>query len=105
MTKDNLGNDSWQRIKTMCSTNDGFKIAEVDLQLRGAGDIEGTQQSGNLDLKIADLSRDGTILQAARDAAVKILQEDPRLQLPSNSMMNKKLSAIMKGEFQWGRIG
>ncbi len=85
MTRDGLGRESYQRIKTMCSTNDGFKIAEVDLQLRGAGDIEGTQQSGSLDLKIANLARDGTILQAARDAALKILNEDPRCRNPKTT--------------------
>ncbi|MEO8086385.1 MAG: ATP-dependent DNA helicase RecG [Bacteroidota bacterium] len=105
MTKDGLGKDSYQRIKTMCNTNDGFKIAEVDLELRGAGDIEGTQQSGDLDLKIANLSSDGSILQVARDAAMKILTEDPHLQKHENVMINKKLSVIMRGEFQWGRVG
>jgi ATP-dependent DNA helicase RecG len=105
MTKDGLGRDSYQRIKTMCSTNDGFKIAEVDLQLRGAGDIEGTQQSGNLDLKIANLARDGSILQAARDAAMKTLADDPHLQRHENLLINKKLSTLMRGEFQWGRVG
>ncbi|MCX6273895.1 MAG: DUF559 domain-containing protein [Bacteroidetes bacterium] len=105
MTKDGLGQDSYRRIKTMCSTNDGFKIAEVDLELRGAGDIEGTQQSGNLELKIADLARDGSILQVARDAAMKTLAEDPHLQKQENLMINKKLSTLMRGEFQWGRVG
>jgi ATP-dependent DNA helicase RecG len=105
MTRDGLGRDSYERIKTMCSTNDGFKIAEVDLQLRGAGDIEGTQQSGNLALKIANLARDGTILQAARDAALKTLNEDPALVKPENVMTGKKLSMIMRGEFHWGSVG
>ena len=105
MTKDGLGQDSHQRIKTMCGTNDGFRIAEVDLQLRGAGDIEGTQQSGNLDLKIASLARDGSILQAARDAAIKILDGDPHLKKPEHMVISRKLSAMMKGEFQWGRVG
>jgi ATP-dependent DNA helicase RecG len=105
MTRDGLGKESYQRIKTMCSTNDGFKIAEVDLQLRGAGDIEGTQQSGNLNLKIANLATDGTILQAARDAAMKILNDDPHLLKPENAMVGKKLSMIMRGEFQWGKVG
>jgi ATP-dependent DNA helicase RecG len=105
MTKDGLGRESYQRIKTMCSTNDGFKIAEVDLQLRGAGDIEGTQQSGNMDLKIANLARDGSILQAARDAAMKVLADDPHLQKEQHIMINKKLTMIMRGEFQWGRVG
>lgn len=104
MTKDGLGKDSYQRIKTMCSTNDGFKIAEVDLQLRGAGDIEGTQQSGNLELKIANLARDGGILQVARDAAMKILTDDPHLQKSENHMIHKKLSQLMRGEIHWGRI-
>ncbi len=105
MTKDGLGQDSYRRIKTMCNTNDGFKIAEVDLELRGAGDIEGTQQSGNLDLKIADLVKDSSILQVARDSALKVLAGDPHLQKQEHLMINKKLSALMRGEFQWGRVG
>ena len=80
-------------------------VVVVDLELRGAGDIEGTQQSGNLDFKIANLATDGIILQAARDVAIKTLADDPHLQKQENILLNKKLSAIMKGEFQWGRVG
>jgi ATP-dependent DNA helicase RecG len=89
----------------MCSTNDGFKIAEVDLQLRGAGDIEGTRQSGDLNLKITNLARDGIILQTARDVALKLLTSDPHLEKPEHLLIRKKLALVMKGEFQWGRVG
>jgi len=105
MTNDKLGNDARLRMKTMCDTNDGFKIAEVDLQLRGAGNIEGTQQSGIVDLKIGNLAKDGTILSTARQAAIKILAEDSHLRMEKNLSIRKKLATMMKGEFLWGRVG
>jgi len=105
MTNDKLGNDARLRMKTLCDTNDGFKIAEVDLQLRGAGNIEGTQQSGIVDLKIGNLARDGTILSTARTAALKILDEDSHLRMEKHLPIRKKLATMMKGEFQWGRVG
>src|SRR5688572_30035895 len=76
MTGHKLSADTRLRMETMTRTNDGFEISEVDLKLRGPGDIEGTQQSGVMDLKLADLARDGQILQMARNAAQQILDED-----------------------------
>jgi ATP-dependent DNA helicase RecG len=105
MTSDKLGNDARLRMKTMCETNDGFKIAEMDLQLRGAGDIEGTQQSGILELKIGNLAQDGQILQTARTAAMKMLDEDPHLEKPGHELLKRKMEAMMRNEFQWGRVG
>jgi ATP-dependent DNA helicase RecG len=104
MTSDNLGNDAYLRMKTMCETNDGFKIAEMDLELRGAGDIEGTQQSGAIEFKIANLASDGSILQTARDAAIKILEKDAHLSAPQNELLRRKLSEMMKEGFVWGRV-
>ena len=81
ITGDKVGNDARQRMKIMCSTTNGFEVAEMDLQIRGPGDLTGTQQSGIVDLHIADLSKDQEILQQAREAAVRILKEDPHLLL------------------------
>jgi ATP-dependent DNA helicase RecG len=88
----------------MCETNDGFKIAETDLQLRGPGDAEGTRQSGMLDLKISDISRDQQIVLLARDSAIRILKEDPKLTTPKNISILKKLTEIMTRKGEWGRI-
>jgi ATP-dependent DNA helicase RecG len=104
MTADNLGREAYTRMKTMSETNDGFKIAEIDMELRGAGDIEGTQQSGAIEFKIANITTDGKILQNARDTALKILKEDPHLAQPKNAMLRKKLSEMMKEGFVWGRV-
>lgn len=79
MTGQKLSNDSKVRIQTMCTTHDGFKVSEVDLDLRGPGDIEGTQQSGDIKLKISNLATDRHILEEARKAAVRLLEEDPDL--------------------------
>jgi ATP-dependent DNA helicase RecG len=84
MTGDKLSNDSKVRIKTMCETNDGFKVSEVDLDLRGPGNIEGTQQSGDIQLKISNLALDKAILEEARNAAVKLLEQDPDLANPQH---------------------
>jgi ATP-dependent DNA helicase RecG len=99
-----LGDDARLRIKTMCETNDGFKIAEMDLQLRGPGDAEGTRQSGMLDLKVADISRDQQIVLLARDHAIETLKEDPHLQLEKNNPVFHKLKEILKKKGEWGRI-
>ena len=82
MTDYKLSADSRLRIETMVKTNNGFVIAETDLSIRGPGDLLGTQQSGALDLLIADLGKDGEILQHARDLARQTLQEDPELEKP-----------------------
>ncbi len=104
MTKDKLTNDGWQRIKTMVSTTDGFKISEADLRLRGPGDLMGTQQSGIIDLKIADLIKDEKILQYARTTAIKILKKDPHLNNEENRVLRKQLAYLNKNRIDWSRI-
>ncbi|MFJ1389830.1 ATP-dependent DNA helicase RecG [Capnocytophaga canimorsus] len=84
LTGNKLGSDSLTRMQTMTQTNDGFQIAEVDLKLRGPGDLMGTQQSGVLTLKIADLVKDQTLLRAARAEAIQLLKSDPELKTPEN---------------------
>lgn len=91
MSNYKLSTEAKTRIKTMCETNDGFEIAEVDLQLRGPGDMAGTKQSGLLDLKIADIVRDEPILKASRSLAIQIAQEDPTLSHPSNKTLKAYL--------------
>jgi ATP-dependent DNA helicase RecG len=92
------------RLETMCRTNDGFEIAEVDLQLRGPGDISGTQQSGLMDLLIANLAQDGEILKAARISAEAILNTDPDLLQPENLPIRNHLNNMRKEETNWSRI-
>jgi ATP-dependent DNA helicase RecG len=104
MTKDKLTNDGWQRIKTMVSTTDGFKISEADLRLRGPGDLMGTQQSGIIDLKIADLIKDEKILQYARTTAIKLLKKDPHLNNEENRILRKQLAYLNKNRIDWSRI-
>jgi len=88
----------------MVRTTDGFELSEVDLKMRGPGDIMGTQQSGILDLKIADLSRDGQILTLARDAAYELLEEDENLQLKKNFDIRTTLLQLMRERPNWSRI-
>jgi ATP-dependent DNA helicase RecG len=104
MTGKELGVDARKRMEVMVSTNDGFVIAETDLQLRGPGDIQGTQQSGILDLKIADLARDEALLKRARDEAKRLLEEDPALALPQNQGMLRRLKALYHDKLFWSRI-
>ena len=99
-----LSKDSRIRLETMVRTNDGFEIADVDLKLRGPGDLMGTQQSGVADLLIADLSKDGPILALARDAAQKILEEDPDLSDPSKGMIRRQIENQKKHAVNWSRI-
>ncbi|MFC3198478.1 ATP-dependent DNA helicase RecG [Parapedobacter deserti] len=87
MSGDKLSKESKLRLETMVRTNDGFEIAEVDLQLRGPGDIAGTQQSGVLDLKLADLTADHALLAEARGSVIRIFNEDPRLTKPENARL------------------
>jgi ATP-dependent DNA helicase RecG len=103
MTGNKLGADSKERINVMVQTNDGFIISEKDMELRGPGDIEGTRQSGILDLKLADIVADRPILEAARASAEKILQEDPDLSLPENQPLQHYL-AVLQGKSQWSKI-
>ena len=89
----------------MVRTNNGFEIADVDLQLRGPGDLTGTAQSGIMDLMIADLAKDGAILTAARESAQQILEMDPHLVLPQNAPIRNHLDKLKnKKENNWSRI-
>ena len=100
-----LSNETRKRLEIMVSSNDGFEIAEADLRLRGAGDLEGTQQSGDgLFLKIASLAQDGQILQYARDIAQTILDEDPNLENPENKFLQQRLSVLFRRKINWGLI-
>ena len=104
MSSFKLSKESKERIQTMVRTNDGFEIAEADLRLRGPGNIEGTQQSGILDFRIADLSKDSHILQTAREVAARILDDDPRLERPEHHPIkwyDEKFGKKLKG---WSRI-
>lgn len=104
MTDYKLSREARERIKVMVETNDGFEIANTDLKLRGPGDLTGTQQSGILDLLIADLAKDGDILESARESAQKILAEDPSLALYKNIFIKKHLEEIEKTVGRWARI-
>ena len=92
------------RMKTMCETNDGFRIAEVDLNLRGPGDLMGTQQSGIVGLKLADLVTDVKVLQYARNTVMDILEEDPDLKMEKHAPVRKKAIDIMQNKPNWSRI-
>lgn len=105
MTSYKLGADGRTRMETMVRTNDGFEISEVDLKLRGPGDIEGTQQSGVLDLKIADLVHDGQVLQMARTAAQTVLNEDGDLKLEKNKIYERNLILNAKNRPSWAKVG
>jgi ATP-dependent DNA helicase RecG len=104
MTNYKLGVDSKLRIETMVRTNNGFEIAETDLKLRGPGDLMGTQQSGALDLLIADLGKDGKILELAREAAKDVLQKDADLTSPIHQTIKKQIDSIKKAAVNWSRI-
>ncbi|WP_104736050.1 ATP-dependent DNA helicase RecG [Hanstruepera ponticola] len=104
MTSHKLSNDSKVRIETMVRTHDGFEIAEVDLRLRGPGDIMGTQQSGVLNLKIADLLKDTDILKSARYWAKQILLKDPNLSSPRNQAILKTYKQMSKYRNIWNYI-
>jgi len=105
LTKVELSKDTRKRMDIMVATNDGFRIAEADLQLRGPGDLEGTQQSGlPFELKIASLSTDGQLLEVARKAALDILEEDPNLETEKNRMYAAQLSRLKQRVVDWGVI-
>ncbi|MBP7167036.1 MAG: ATP-dependent DNA helicase RecG [Bacteroidia bacterium] len=104
MTAEKLGNDARLRMKTMTGTNDGFKIAEVDLELRGPGDLAGTQQSGVVNLHIASLSKDKKIMEVARTAASEVLQQDERLILPSNAILVEQLRLLDEMDANYSRV-
>lgn len=105
MTSYKINQDTRKRLELMTETNDGFRIAEADMQMRGPGDMEGTQQSGiAFNLQIANLAKDGQILQAARDEANTLLDSDERLEHPENYIVRKELSRIFERQKNWGLI-
>ena len=105
VTPFNLGEDTRKRIDIMCETNDGFRIAEADLKLRGPGDLEGTQQSGMaFDLKIADIARDGQLVQMARDEARAIVEDDPECKSDKYRILWNRLRELRKTCINWGVI-
>ena len=100
-----LTEETRKRLEIMVQTNDGFEIAEADLKLRGPGDLEGTQQSGvAFDLKIADIARDGQLLQYVRDVANRIVDEDPTGTRPENAILWRQLQALRKTNINWAAI-
>ena len=100
-----LSEDTRKRIDIMCETNDGFRIAEADLKLRGPGDLEGTQQSGMaFDLKIADIARDGQLVQMARDEAQKIIDDDPECTSQKYAQLWNRLRQLRKTNINWAAI-
>jgi ATP-dependent DNA helicase RecG len=104
MTGDKVSKEGKKRLETMVSTNDGFKISEVDLEIRGPGDIMGTQQSGLINLKLADLARDGQIVGIAREAARNILSDDPNFEKAEHTYLRAELKRLLKSKPNWGKI-
>lgn len=105
MTSYKISKESRQRLETMVRTNDGFEIAEADLQLRGPGDIEGTQQSGiSYDLKIAHLGKDGQVLQFVREVATEILEDDALLEKEHNFIFSQQIKRLTKTRINWSYI-
>ena len=100
-----LSAETRKRIDIMCETNDGFRIAEADLKLRGPGDLEGTQQSGMaFDLKIADIARDGQLVQLARDEAQRIIDDDPTCTDTKYIVLWNRLRELRKTNINWAAI-
>ena len=105
VTKYKLSQETRQRIQIMCETTDGFEIAEADLRFRGPGDLEGTQQSGMaFDLHIANIARDGQLVQLARDIAGEVLDADPGQNLPENAPMWRRLRELNRDNVDWSNI-
>lgn len=104
MSSFKLSEDGRKRLEIMVQTNDGFEISEADLKLRGPGDMAGTKQSGLLDLKIANLAKDGDLIMKTRNLAVRILDKDPDLASPNHQLLKRQLQNIQQGHQQWGRI-
>ena len=105
VTNYKLSEETRKRIDIMCDTNDGFRIAEADLKLRGPGDLEGTQQSGMaFDLKIANIARDGQLVQLARTEAQEIIDNDPECNAPHNALLWNRLRELKKTHINWAAI-
>ena len=104
MSGNKLSTEGRQRLKAMVSTTDGFEIANFDLKLRGPGDLQGTQQSGILDFKIADIVKDEKLMAYTRNLAKQLLESDPNLSKPENQSISEHLQLLMKREKFWGMI-
>jgi ATP-dependent DNA helicase RecG len=105
MSSYKLSQDARRRLDIMCETTDGFQISEEDLKLRGPGDMDGTQQSGTpIQLKIADLARDGQLLSMARNIAFDILEKDPELAMPQNEILKVRQQLLFNKQQNWSRI-
>jgi ATP-dependent DNA helicase RecG len=104
MTGNKISHEGRKRLEIMVKTNDGFEIAEADLQIRGPGDIEGTRQSGMLDFKIANLAKDNELIVRTRELAQKILTKDPDLEVTENLLLRNQLKKLRREKHQWGRI-
>lgn len=104
MTKDKLSEDGKIRMETMVGTNDGFEVSEADLRLRGPGDLMGTQQSGVLNLLVADLAKDGEILKVARHAAMDVLRSDPNFRKPENEVIRRHFVRFIKDRPNWSSV-
>lgn len=104
MTSDKLSADGRKRIRTMCETNDGFRISEVDMQLRGPGDILGTQQSGTVDFKKLDLVQDMDIIRMSKSLVDQILEKDPTLSSPENYRIREFYLKNYSKKQSWSKI-
>ena len=105
VSRPQLSEDTRRRLQIMCDTNDGFEIAEEDMKLRGPGDLEGTAQSGMpFDLKIANILRDNDLMEEARHVAEKILEEDPKENLPQNTVIWQQLQLLKKNKANFSEI-
>jgi ATP-dependent DNA helicase RecG len=104
MSKYELSSDGRKRLNAMVETNDGFEIANYDLQLRGPGDIQGTQQSGMLDFKIADIVKDEKLVAYTRNLAMQVLDNDPDLGKPEHMRLAQTVAKLMQRETNWSII-
>ena len=103
LTGSKVSLDAKERLKILCATNDGFKVAEKDLEIRGPGEIEGTRQSGNLNFKLASIIQDRVMLEVAKTVAVEILEHDPDLKMAANLPVTNFLQQ-QKGKTAWSKI-
>ena len=105
ITDHNISQDAKKRMETMVNSNDGFEIAEVDLELRGPGETSGTRQSGQIEMLIGDLQKDGLLIQQTRARAMRLLEKDPKLALPENLMLRNHYKELFAQTFDWSQIG
>ena len=105
VTDHKLTTDGKKRMDTMVNSNDGFEIAEVDLELRGPGETGGTRQSGQIEMMIGDLQKDGAMIQQTRAMAIRLLDADPKLALPENRLLREHYKELFAQTFDWSQIG